>query len=80
MNRVTAGASLGLVGIIALGAILGYVGGWVVWWLFGQIQLLLQIDFPYCAMYSPPLYYQVAWIILGAIALPFKSIRKIFFG
>lgn len=69
MNRETVGALLGFIGIIVLGIILGYIGGWVVWWLFGQIQLFLHMDFPYCAIYPPPLLYQIAWTVGGSIFL-----------
>jgi len=69
MNREAAGARLGLIGIIALGAILGLIGGHVVWFIYGQIQLSLGVYYPYAAMFGPPLLYQVAWTVFGAIGL-----------
>lgn len=73
MNRVTSGRTLlRFIGFITIGAILGYAASWVTWWLFGQIQLLVHIDFPYAAIYPPPLEYQIAWTVGGPLLLFFK--------
>ena len=63
----------GLILFILIGAVLGYIGGWAVWWLFGQLQLFLHVDFPYCAIYTPPSLYQIAWTVFGIIVL-FKEL------
>jgi len=63
------GALLILIGIVAFGAVLGFIGGHAVWFIYGQIQLLLGVYYPYAAMFGPPVYYQIAWTILGAFTI-----------
>jgi tetratricopeptide (TPR) repeat protein len=58
--------------IIVIGAVFGFVGGWIVWYIFGQIQIFLHLEFPYAAMYSPPLLYEAAWTIGLPIYLLFQ--------
>lgn len=62
---------------LVVGAVLGYFAGYVVWIIFGQIQLLVGIAFPYAALLPPPLIYQIAWTIMGALAFPFKILPEI---
>jgi len=64
-----------LVGMVVGGAVGGYFAGWIIWLLFGQIQLMLGMDFPYAALYTPPLIYQIGWIVYGAVALFINRIK-----
>ena len=52
-----------------IGAVLGFVGGHIVWFIFGQIQLIIGISFPYAAFLGPPIYYQIGWVIFGVLAM-----------
>ncbi len=53
--------------LVVFGIVGGYVGGWVVWFLFGRVQVLMGVSFPYAAIYAAPTLYQIAWTTLGAI-------------
>lgn len=63
---------LWLILFILVGAVIGYFAGYIVWILFGQIQIAIGIAFPYAAIFPPPLVYQIGWTILGALSFPFK--------
>jgi hypothetical protein len=66
---------LGIIIIIVIGAVGGYIFALVSWWAYGQIQLFLHVDFPYAALYPVPLYYQIGWTVFGPILLLIASIR-----
>jgi len=76
MQKKTGRGILGLFAMIAIGAVGGYIVGWVIWWAYGQIQLMLHVDFPYAALYSPPILYQIGWTVFGPIALLFGLGKK----
>jgi len=76
MQKKAGRSILGLLAIIAIGAVGGYIFATVSWWAYGQIQLFLNMDFPYAALYPVPLYYQIAWTVFGPIVLLFGSARK----
>jgi hypothetical protein len=32
------------------------------------------VAFPYAALFSPPLFYLIAWVVVGVLSFPFKII------
>jgi hypothetical protein len=62
---------------LLVGAVMGYFGGYIVWVLFGQVQLALGVFPPYAALFPPPLIYQVGWTVSGALSFPFKILPKL---
>lgn len=71
-------AGAGIVLFLLIGAVMGYFAGYVVWVLFGQIQLALSVFPPYAALSPPPLIYQIGWTVLGALSFPFKILPELF--
>jgi hypothetical protein len=61
-----------LVMFLLLGAVVGFFMGYVVWIVFGQIQLAAGIDYPYAALLPPPTYYLLAWTGFGALGFVFE--------
>jgi hypothetical protein len=76
MENKTGRSVLGLLVIIAIGAVGGYIFATVSWWAYGQIQLFLNMDFPYAAMYPVPVQYQIGWTVFGPIVLLIGSTKK----
>ena len=62
---------------ILVGAVMGYFAGYIIWVLFGQIQLALGVFPPYAALFPPPLIYLTGWTVLGALSFPFKILPEL---
>lgn len=71
MKNLSGKSLLGIAVLAFIGILAGYLAGWAVWWIYGRIQVLLQIEFPYAALQSPPTIYLVAWSVLGIFFFPF---------
>ena len=63
---------LGIVPILIFGGLVGVFVSQFVWILFGQIQMVIGMGMPFAAIYSPPLIFQIGWIIVGALGLLLK--------
>jgi len=67
LNNDSVGELLLFIGIIAFGAILGFFGAHISWYVYGQIQSIMGV-FPSALFYPPNIIYQIAWTIFGVIA------------
>jgi len=62
---------------LLVGAVMGYFGGYIIWVLFGQVQLTLGVFPPYAALFPPPPLYAIAWAVVGALSFPFKILPEL---
>lgn len=62
---------------LLVGAVIGYFAGYIVWIIFGQIQVAMGVFHPYAALFPPPLIYQIGWAVLGALSFPFKILPEL---
>ncbi|MBA3045055.1 MAG: hypothetical protein FP824_02435 [Euryarchaeota archaeon] len=63
-KKVSLFAGLGIMISIGIGALIGWILGLVIWFVF---TIFSPINM------APPLIYQIAWAVFGALGFPFLS-------
>lgn len=75
-NQVKEGITWMILSLI-IGAVIGYFAGYIVWIIFGQIQIAMGTAVPYAAIMPPPPIYLIGWTIIGALSFPFKILPEL---